>query len=153
MTMAGWFLCYIPRPSEDRLPSEPASALYARRAAEYGGPTLSDTFLSDNPKFTSSFTVSFHVVEKPSHKGKPSSGALICSSAKPSFGNVRKRCCRALPVVLNLRTLHLFNTLSYVVVFPNHKIILLPLRNCNFTTVLNHNANICYAGYQIHDCS
>lgn len=101
--------------------SEPPSALCAR-LAEYGGPTLSETILSDNPKFTPSFTVSFHVVEKLSHKGKPSSGALIYSSAKPSFGNVRKRCCRALPVVLNLRTLHLFNTLSYVVVFSYHKI-------------------------------
>lgn len=41
-----------------------------------------------------------------------------------------------------------FNTVPHVVVTPDCKILLL-LHNCNFATVMNHNANICYAGYLI----
>ena len=35
-----------------------------------------------------------------------------------------------------------FNTVPYVVVTPNHKIILLLLYNCNFATVLNYNVDV-----------
>ena len=45
--------------------------------------------------------------------------------------------------------LQLLNTVSHVVVNPNHKIISLLLHNCNFATVVNHNVNILYAGYLI----
>jgi hypothetical protein len=35
-----------------------------------------------------------------------------------------------------------FNTVSHVVVMPNHRIILLLLYNCNFDPVTNHSVNI-----------
>ena len=37
-----------------------------------------------------------------------------------------------------------FNTVPHVVVTPNHTIISLLLRNCNFVTMMNYNANIKY---------
>ena len=39
-----------------------------------------------------------------------------------------------------------FNTVSHVVVTPTIKLSLLLIYNCNFTTVMNHNVNIVYAG-------
>jgi hypothetical protein len=35
-----------------------------------------------------------------------------------------------------------FNTVSYVVTPPNHKLFSLLLCNCNFYTIINHNVNI-----------
>ena len=35
-----------------------------------------------------------------------------------------------------------FNTVSHVVVTPNHNIISLLLYNCNFATIVNYNVNI-----------
>lgn len=48
-----------------------------------------------------------------------------------------------------------FNTVPYSVVTPNHKIDLLLLRNCNFSTVMNHNVNRwCYNNFLQNDlCS
>ena len=43
-----------------------------------------------------------------------------------------------------------FNTVIHIMVSPNHKIISLPLHHCNFSTVMNGNVNIWYAGYLIH---
>ena len=39
-----------------------------------------------------------------------------------------------------------FNTVLFIVVTPNHKIILLLLHNCNFATAMDCKANISYAG-------
>ena len=44
-----------------------------------------------------------------------------------------------------------FCTLPHVVVTPNNKIILSPLHNCNFTTVMNHIVSIWYVGYLTWD--
>lgn len=44
-----------------------------------------------------------------------------------------------------------FSTVPYIVVTPKHKIILLPLHNCNFDTAMNHDLNIWYVGYLICD--
>lgn len=47
-------------------------------------------------------------------------------------------------------TLPPFNTASiYLVVIPNHKIILLPLHNGNFAVVINLNVNVYYVGYVV----
>ena len=45
--------------------------------------------------------------------------------------------------------LQLLNTVSHVVVNPNHKIISLLLHNCNFAAIINNNVTISYAGYLI----
>jgi hypothetical protein len=47
--------------------------------------------------------------------------------------------------------LQAFNIFPHVVVNPNHKLILLLLCNCHFSTVMNHNVNIWYAEHQLYD--
>jgi len=47
------------------------------------------------------------------------------------------------PWFSNFLMLWPFNTVPYVVVNPTIKLSLLLLHNCNFSTVMNHNLNIC----------
>ena len=44
-------------------------------------------------------------------------------------------------MALNLPNAVIFNSVPHVVVSPNHKIILLLIHNCNFTTVMDCNGN------------
>ena len=53
-------------------------------------------------------------------------------------------------MVLNLPNAVTFNTISRVVVTPNHEIISLLLHNLMFASVMNSNINIWYAGYLIY---